>query len=113
MENLSPILVYPAEEVTGYTDPTNQVSVPNEKKKLKTWKSQQYWIDRGFSASESNAIVNFDQKRFNYDECKRLFGLERSELVFQTREQNLKRVTRASPFSPSSGKLLTFKSTDG
>lgn len=63
-----------------------------------SWRTRSYWLNKGFSEREIDAILNFDLKRYDQSECERLFG-DRSELVYQERQKCLKRQPRCSPFS--------------
>ena len=63
-----------------------------------SWKSRSYWLNNGFKEAEVDAILNFDLNRYDQQECSRLFG-SRAALVYDTRQINLARVPRVSPFS--------------
>lgn len=63
-----------------------------------SWKSRSYWLNKGFKEAEVDAILNFDLNRYDQQECSRLFG-SRAALVYDTRQINLARVSRVSPFS--------------
>jgi len=63
-----------------------------------SWKSRSYWLNKGFTDAEVNALLNFDLNRYDQQECSRLFG-SRAALVYATRQIHLARVPRISPFS--------------